>query len=234
MLTTGLPHQEDHLCNVEQNTNPRRCQHEHGEDSLLCGPRHEAVHGVGTGVRVTLHQTDHLVTRVDHVKQIHEDDLEDNTEEEADDICPPESTCDFHLLGLYLLQVFGVGPSRLSVEPLVDVAAVGHMHGHQQGRSGDQDELKRPQADVRDGEEVVIADTVAARLLCVAGEAGLLVAPHTLCCDHQHQDAEDEEDREPDATDACGVSVHTADDSIKRCPVHLWFRVWWEKCNKHI
>ncbi len=110
MLTAGLPHQEDHLCNVEQNTNPRRSQHEHGEDSLFCGPRHEAVHCVGTGVRVTLHQPDHLVTRVDHVKHVHKGDLKDNTEQQADDVRPPESPCDFHLLGLYLLQIFGVGP----------------------------------------------------------------------------------------------------------------------------
>lgn len=110
MLTAGLHNQEDHLCDVEQDTNPRRSQHEHGEDSLLCGPRHKAVHCVGTGVRVTLHQPDHLVTRVDHVKHIHKGDLKDNTEKQADDVRPPESPSDFHLLGLYLLQVFGVGP----------------------------------------------------------------------------------------------------------------------------
>lgn len=110
MLTAGLPHQEDHFCYVEQNTNPRRSQHEHSEDSLLCGPRHEAVHRVGTGVRVTLHQPDHLVTRVDHIKHVHKGDLQDNPEQQADDVSPPESPCDFHLLGFYLLQVLGVGP----------------------------------------------------------------------------------------------------------------------------
>lgn len=89
------------------------------------------------------------------------------------------------------------------------------MHGYEQGGSGDQDELERPEADVGDGEEVVVADTVAARLLGVAGEARFLVAPHALCCNHQNQDTENEQDGEPDATDACGVSVHTADDSIK-------------------
>lgn len=89
------------------------------------------------------------------------------------------------------------------------------MHGNQQSRSGDQDELERPEADVGDGEEVVVADTVATRLLGVAGEARLLIAPHALCCHYQNQDAENEQDREPDATDACGVSVHATDNSIK-------------------
>lgn len=111
MLAAGLPNQEDHLCDVEQNTNPRHSQHKHGEDGLLCGSRHEAVHCVGTGVRVTLDQSDHLVTRVDHVKHIHEGDLKNNAEQQADDVRPPESPRYFHLLGLYLLQVFGVGPA---------------------------------------------------------------------------------------------------------------------------
>uniref|UniRef100_A0A673A5F2 Uncharacterized protein n=1 Tax=Sphaeramia orbicularis TaxID=375764 RepID=A0A673A5F2_9TELE len=106
------------------------------------------------------------------------------------------------------------------------------MHGHQQSGSGDQDELQRPQADVGDGEEVVVANTVAAGLLGVAGEAGFLVTPHALCCDHQDQDPKNEEDREPDTTDASGVSVHAADDGIKGGPVHLWFRVW--KKNKNL
>ena len=66
-----------------------------------------------------------------------------------------------------------------------------------------------------DGEEVVVTDAVAAGLLRVAGEAGLLVSPHALGCNHQDQDAENEQDREPDATDTSGVSVHTADDGIE-------------------
>uniref|UniRef100_A0A3P8W674 Uncharacterized protein n=1 Tax=Cynoglossus semilaevis TaxID=244447 RepID=A0A3P8W674_CYNSE len=99
------------------------------------------------------------------------------------------------------------------------------MHGYQKGRSGNHDKLKCPQTNMRDWEEVVIADTVAAWLLGVADEAGLLVTPNTLCCHHQDQDAEDEDNREPDSADACRMSVHPADDCIKRCPVHLWFRL---------
>lgn len=89
------------------------------------------------------------------------------------------------------------------------------MHGNQQCRSGDQDELERPEANVGDGEKVVVADTVAAWLLGVARKTGLLIPPHAFCGNHQDQDTENEQDRQPDTPDASGVSVHTADDSIK-------------------
>uniref|UniRef100_A0A8C3G5T5 Uncharacterized protein n=1 Tax=Cyclopterus lumpus TaxID=8103 RepID=A0A8C3G5T5_CYCLU len=95
------------------------------------------------------------------------------------------------------------------------------MHGNQQGRGGDQDELQRPQADVRDGEELVVTDAVAAGLLGVADEAGLLISPDAFRSDHQDQDTEDEDDGEPNASDAGRVPVYATDHGIKGAPVHF-------------
>uniref|UniRef100_A0A672V233 Uncharacterized protein n=1 Tax=Strigops habroptila TaxID=2489341 RepID=A0A672V233_STRHB len=97
---------------------------------------------------------------------------------------------------------------------------VGHVHGHEEGWRGDEDELQGPQTDMGDREEVVIADTVAARLLGVAGEGRLLVPPHALCCHHEHHYPEDEDDGEPDAPDGGGVAVHPAQHCVQASPVH--------------
>lgn len=48
-----------------------------------------------------------------------------------------------------------------------------------------------------DGESYVIAHILTTRLLGVADEAGLLVAPHFIRCSAQDQDAEDEQNGEP-------------------------------------
>lgn len=94
------------------------------------------------------------------------------------------------------------------------------MHGHQQGWRGHKDQLQAPQADVRDGEEVVIADIFAPRLLRVAREVWLLVPPDALCCQNQYGDAEDEKNRQPDLPKTGGVFVDTAQLSVERPPAH--------------
>uniref|UniRef100_A0A8B9YTR4 Uncharacterized protein n=1 Tax=Bos mutus grunniens TaxID=30521 RepID=A0A8B9YTR4_BOSMU len=71
------------------------------------------------------------------------------------------------------------------------------VHGHEESWGGHQDELQRPQTHVGNGEKVVVADTIAARLEGVADEGRLLITPHALGSHHQHHDSEDEDDREP-------------------------------------
>uniref|UniRef100_A0A8C2SNI7 Uncharacterized protein n=1 Tax=Coturnix japonica TaxID=93934 RepID=A0A8C2SNI7_COTJA len=83
------------------------------------------------------------------------------------------------------------------------------VHGHEQGWRSDQDELQGPQADVGDGEEVVIANIFATRLQSVADKVILLISPDSLCSHNQDHDTEDEQDCEPYLPNAGGVSpVH--------------------------
>ncbi len=43
-------HQVEDLCHIEKQRDAGHCEHEDDEDGLLCGSRHEALHGEGTGV----------------------------------------------------------------------------------------------------------------------------------------------------------------------------------------
>uniref|UniRef100_A0A8C0IPP5 Uncharacterized protein n=1 Tax=Chelonoidis abingdonii TaxID=106734 RepID=A0A8C0IPP5_CHEAB len=98
------------------------------------------------------------------------------------------------------------------------------MHDHQQCWAGDQDELQGPEADVGDGEEVVITDVGAAGLTRVTLKVPLVVAPHLLSRHHIDQKAEDEDHGEPDAPEGRGVLVHPAQELLEPGPIHplIW------------
>uniref|UniRef100_A0A8C5RKN3 Uncharacterized protein n=1 Tax=Laticauda laticaudata TaxID=8630 RepID=A0A8C5RKN3_LATLA len=94
------------------------------------------------------------------------------------------------------------------------------VHSVGKGWCGHQDQLQCPEPDVRDGEVEIVADILAAGLLCVAGEGGLLITPDTLSSHHQHHDAEDEHHGEPDAANGSGMAVHSNDQGIEAFPLH--------------
>uniref|UniRef100_A0A3P8RL36 Uncharacterized protein n=1 Tax=Amphiprion percula TaxID=161767 RepID=A0A3P8RL36_AMPPE len=95
------------------------------------------------------------------------------------------------------------------------------MQGHQQGRGGHHDELQSPETHLGDGEEVVEAGVLTARLLRVAHKVLLFVLPHLLGRRHVHQDPEKKDHREPDAANHSGVLVHPTQDALQKTPVHL-------------
>ncbi|KAJ1058386.1 hypothetical protein K5549_021725, partial [Capra hircus] len=94
------------------------------------------------------------------------------------------------------------------------------VHGHEESWGGHQDELQRPQTHVGNGEKVVVADTIAARLEGVADEGRLLITPHALGSHHQHHDSEDEDDREPYSANGSRMPIHATEQGVQTRPVH--------------
>uniref|UniRef100_A0A8C6F6Q7 Uncharacterized protein n=1 Tax=Monodon monoceros TaxID=40151 RepID=A0A8C6F6Q7_MONMO len=94
------------------------------------------------------------------------------------------------------------------------------VHGHEESWGGNQDELQRPQTHMGNGEKVVVADAVAARLEGVTDEGRLLVTPHALGSHHQHHDSEDKDDREPHSANGSRMPVHTTEQGVQTRPIH--------------
>lgn len=159
---------------------------------------------------------------VHDVKDVHEDGFKDDPEEDAGGVGPPQGPFDTDLLGFDLFDVLKlVLYLSLHELPFLFMSPVGHMHSYQEGWRGHHDQLQSPEPDVRDGEVVVVAYILAARLERVADKIGLLISPHLLCSHHEDHDAEDEEDREPDLSNAGGVFVDTPEDALECAPIHL-------------
>lgn len=137
-------------------------------------------------------------------------------EDQSEDVGPPQAST---LLAGVLVESAAVFTVLHPVFPF-SVLPVGNMHHHQERGAGDEDELQGPQPDVRDGEEVVIADIVAPRLSRVAFEVFLFITPYLLGCHHKHHDPEEENNRQPNSAESCGVLVHPTEEALEECPVH--------------
>lgn len=207
--------QIENLANVEHHTHDGRPHHEVGENGLLRGPGYVAVHKIWTGIDVALDLPGQFEAVVDVVEQVEESDLEASFDEEAHQVGPPKTAM--------LLARVVVKTSVLSV--LGSVLAfpffpVGHVQHHHEGRTGDEDELKGPEANVGDGEEVIIADIGASRLTGVAIEMSLVVTPDPLGGHHVDQHPEDEDHRQPDPSEGSGVLVDSTEKALEKLPIH--------------
>uniref|UniRef100_A0A3Q3JK43 Uncharacterized protein n=1 Tax=Monopterus albus TaxID=43700 RepID=A0A3Q3JK43_MONAL len=85
------------------------------------------------------------------------------------------------------------------------------MQGNQQGWSRHHDELQSPETHL----------VLTARLLGVAYKILLLILPHLLGCCHIHQDPEEKDHREPNASDHGRVLVHPTENVFQKAPIHL-------------
>lgn len=215
-FAAALANQVEDFENREEDADQAGDHHEEGEDSFLGGPSDEAVHLVGTGPLLALDERGEVVTLVNVVDEEDESGVHAYFEDQSEDVGPPEASA---LLARVLVEAAAVLAILEPVFPF-PVLPVGDMHHHQERGACDEDELQRPQPDVGDGEEVVVADVVAPGLSRVAFEVLLFVAPHLLGCHHKHHDPEEEHNREPHSAEGCGVLVHPAEEALEECPVH--------------
>uniref|UniRef100_A0A3Q4HVI7 Uncharacterized protein n=1 Tax=Neolamprologus brichardi TaxID=32507 RepID=A0A3Q4HVI7_NEOBR len=79
-----------------------------------------------------------------------------------------------------------------------------HQDTESRGHHHEENELQGPQADVGDGEDVVVAHVDAAWLFSVAFKIFALVSPHSLSHSTEH----------------CGVIVDPTDEVLQPIPVH--------------
>lgn len=178
-----FPYNVEELHRIENNAKYRSAGHDVEENLLFGGFANETVHCVWTGALVAAEQHGELEAIIDIVEHQQGAHLKNCLKNQTGDVSEKQSSINGCFVLVQFLLVFG-----LTVFP------VGHMQGHQQGRGRYQDELYGPEAHLRDGEEVVKAGGLTARLTGVAHKLLRLVLPHLFGCCNVHQDSEEEDD----------------------------------------
>lgn len=92
------------------------------------------------------------------IEQIQKCRVKSCFEDQTDQIGPPQTAS---LLAGVGVQVRALVHRHVLTVPLLAVLNMSHHH---QRRAGDEDQLQRPQTDVGDGEDAVVANIGAARL----------------------------------------------------------------------
>lgn len=203
------------LTHVEHYTHSRRPYHEVGKHPLLRGPADVAIHLVRTRPKVAYDASRQVKVVVDEMQEVEERHLDGRFEEEAEEICPPESSV---LLSCVVVEtgVFTMCDAVLAFAFL----AVRHVHHDHEGGTGDEDELECPDPGVGDRKEVVVTGIGAAGLASVAVKVFLVLTPDAFCGHDKDHDAKHEDHREPDTSKRGRVFIDPAKQRLEGLPVH--------------
>lgn len=215
-FTAALPHKVDYFKDGEQDADKAGDHHKYCEDAFLCGTSDEAVHLVWTGFLLTLDERWEVIAFIDTVQEVHKGGIHNNLEKQGQNIGPPEAST---FLASVLVKATAVVAMFEAIFSF-PVFSIGHMHHHQERGTSDKNELQSPQANMGNGEEMVKADIVAARLCCVACKVLLLISPHLLGSHNKDHHPKDKNDRQPHPPESCRILVDSTEKALKECPVH--------------
>ena len=188
------------------------CYQPHGEveaeeDCFLCGARGEAVHRVGARKAAAGELGLHLEAVQPPLSQ-EKANFCKYAEDHVDHVKPPQ-TAVFSLVPANLVEL-GVGG------PLV--VMMHGVHEENQGRCGDEDDVKHPESVLGDGEGHVVAHLFAARLEGVAGKLLLLVLKQVAGYSSQDQDPEDKHEQEPETAKHRRVGLEAVEEPTEEAP----------------
>lgn len=178
------------------------------EDCFLGGAGGEAVHGV----RARKAAAGELGLHLEAVQQplAHQKaNFCQYAKGHVDNVKPPQMKL-FRVALADQLAAFG------AAVPLVMM--VHGIHEENQGRRGDEDDVKHPEPVLGDGEGHVVAHLLAAGLEGVAGELLLLIFKQVTRYSPQDQYPEDKHEQEPETTKHRRVSLEVIKESAEEAP----------------